>query len=253
MRILAIDTSLPAVSVCVFDSGAQKVLARETTPMLKGHAEALMPMVERVMSRVGGGFASLGRVAATVGPGSFTGIRIGVAAARGIALACGIEAVGVSTLAALATPLLFADDGRIVAAVIDALHGHVYLSAYGPGGRVFTSPRLVAIADACRLLGAGQVSRSAAAPAFFGTQPGRWARTSPWSKRSRGRISSPSPSWGWSPIPSTLQRAPCISRRLMSLFPRDVGPSARNPMKLPELCDENPSLSCRAAQGRRRL
>jgi tRNA threonylcarbamoyl adenosine modification protein YeaZ len=157
MRILAIDSSLPAISVCVFDSGAQKVLARATTPMLKGHAEALMPMVERVMSGVGGGFASLGRVAATVGPGSFTGIRIGVAAARGIALACGIEAVGVSTLAALATPLLFADDGQIVAAVIDALHGNVYLSAYGASGRILTSPRLVSVADACRLLGAGQV------------------------------------------------------------------------------------------------
>jgi tRNA threonylcarbamoyl adenosine modification protein YeaZ len=157
MRILAIDTSLPAVSVCVFDSVTQQALVRETAPMHKGHAEALMPMIERVMSRVSGGFASLGRVAVTVGPGSFTGIRIGVAAARGIALARGIEAVGVSTLAALATPLLFSDSEKIVAAVIDALHGNVYLSAYGSGGRILTSPRLISVLDACRLLGAGQV------------------------------------------------------------------------------------------------
>jgi tRNA threonylcarbamoyl adenosine modification protein YeaZ len=157
MRILAIDTSLPAVSVCLFESGAQKALARETTPMQKGHAEALMPAIERVVSGVSGGFAALDRVAATVGPGSFTGIRIGVAAARGIALVCGIEAVGVSTLAALATPLLFKNDGQIIAAAIDALHGNVYLSAYNFRGRILASPRLVSVADACGLLGAGQV------------------------------------------------------------------------------------------------
>jgi tRNA threonylcarbamoyl adenosine modification protein YeaZ len=157
MRILAIDTSLPAVSVCVFDSNAKQALASETAPMQKGHAEALMPMIERVVARIDDGFASIGRVAVTVGPGSFTGIRIGVAAARGIALARGIEAVGVSSLAALATPLLFSDAEKIVAAVIDALHGNVYLSAYGSSGRILFSPRLLAVAEACRLLGAGQV------------------------------------------------------------------------------------------------
>jgi tRNA threonylcarbamoyl adenosine modification protein YeaZ len=157
MRVLAIDTSLPAVSVCLYDGDAQKVLASDSLPMERGHAEALMPMIQRLMERVAGGFASIGRVAVTVGPGSFTGIRIGVAAARGIALACGVDAVGVSTLAALATPLLFADSEDIVAAVIDARHGRVFLSAYGSGGRILTSPRLIALHDACRLLGAGQV------------------------------------------------------------------------------------------------
>ena len=157
MRILAIDTSLPAVSVGVFDSEAQQVLVHETAPMHKGHAEALMPMIERVASRVSGGFVALDRVAVTVGPGSFTGIRIGVAAARGIAFACGIEAVGVSTLAALAAPLLFSQDAQVVAAAIDALHGNIYFSAYGSSGRTLTSPRIVSIPDACRLLGAGQV------------------------------------------------------------------------------------------------
>ncbi|PPQ39116.1 tRNA threonylcarbamoyl adenosine modification protein YeaZ [Rhodoblastus acidophilus] len=157
MRILAIDTSLPAVSVGVFDSETPQALVRETVPMQKGHAEALMPMIERVAAQVDGGFASLDRVAATVGPGSFTGIRIGVAAARGIALACGVEAVGVSALTALAAPLLFSDEAQIVAAAIDALHGNVYFSAYAARGRVLASPRIVGIADACRLLGAGQV------------------------------------------------------------------------------------------------
>ncbi|MBB4197025.1 tRNA (adenosine(37)-N6)-threonylcarbamoyltransferase complex dimerization subunit type 1 TsaB [Rhodoblastus sphagnicola] len=157
MRILAIDTSLPAVSVGVFDSEAQQVVVRETLPMQKGHAEALMPMLERVVAQVSGGFASLDRVAVTVGPGSFTGIRIGVAAARGIALALGIEAVGVSTLAALATPLLFSQDAQVVVAAIDALHGNIYFSACGSSGRILTSPRIAPITEACRLLGAGRV------------------------------------------------------------------------------------------------
>jgi tRNA threonylcarbamoyl adenosine modification protein YeaZ len=157
MRILAIDTSLPAVSVCVFDEETQEVVALETTPMEKGHAEALMPIIEKLMAGVEGGFSSLDRVAVTVGPGSFTGIRIGVAAARGIALACGIESVGVSTLAAFAAPLLFDEEAGIVAAAIDARHDHVYFTAYGPGGRVLTSPRILPVTDACRLLGAGKV------------------------------------------------------------------------------------------------
>ncbi len=118
MRILAIDTALPAVSVCVLDENAGEPVAMESLAMEKGHAEALLPMIERVMAGVDGGFASLDRVAATVGPGSFTGIRIGVAAARGIALARGLETVGVSTLAAFAAPLLTQESDSIVAAAI---------------------------------------------------------------------------------------------------------------------------------------
>ena len=157
MRILAIDTALPAVSVCVLDSGAQQPLVSESFPLERGHAEALMPMVARVMAQVESGFASLDRIAVTVGPGSFTGIRIGVAAARGIALARGIEAVGVSTLAAFAAPLLFDEAQGIVAAAIDARHGQVFFTAYAAGGRVLTSPRILPLRDACRLLGGGRV------------------------------------------------------------------------------------------------
>ncbi len=156
-RILAIDTALPAVSVCVLDEGEREPVALNSVAMEKGHAEALMPMIEKLMAQVEGGFASLGRVAVTVGPGSFTGIRIGVAAARGIALARGLDVVGVSTLAAFAAPLLVGDADGIVAAAIDARRGHVYFSAYGPGGHILTSPRILAVKDACRLLGGGRV------------------------------------------------------------------------------------------------
>jgi tRNA threonylcarbamoyl adenosine modification protein YeaZ len=157
MRILALDTALPAVSLCILETGAPAPLVFESIPMERGHAEALMPMVARAMEKVEGGFASLERIAVTVGPGSFTGIRIGIAAARGMALARGIEAVGVSTLAAFAAPLLFEDAEGIVASAIDARHGHVFFTAYGPGGRVLTSPRILPWREACRLLGAGRV------------------------------------------------------------------------------------------------
>ena len=105
MRILAIDTALPAISACVLDEGAEDPVSIETIAMERGHAEALLPLIDRVMARVEGGFASLDRVAVTVGPGSFTGLRVGIAAARAIGVACKIPVIGVSTLAALAAPL----------------------------------------------------------------------------------------------------------------------------------------------------
>ena len=85
MRCLAIDTALNGCSACVLETGAAEPLAMETLPIERGHAEALLPLVERVMAKVEGGFGSLDRVAVTVGPGSFTGLRVGLSAARAIA------------------------------------------------------------------------------------------------------------------------------------------------------------------------
>src|SRR5437660_11748740 len=84
MRILAIDTALPACSACVLDSDADEPISSETIPMARGHAEALLPLLERVVAHAGGGFASLGRVAVTVGPGSFPGIRVGLSGPRAL-------------------------------------------------------------------------------------------------------------------------------------------------------------------------
>lgn len=155
MRILAIDTALPAVSACVLDQDAEAPIAAESIEMERGHAEALLPLVRRVMGKVNGGFASLDRVAVTVGPGSFTGIRIGLAAGQAIALACKTEIVGVSTLAALAAPLIFDPFDGVVAAAIDARHGKVYIAAFGPAGRPLLTPRRAGAHEALRALGAG--------------------------------------------------------------------------------------------------
>ena len=157
MKILAIDTALPAVSACVLESGAAEPIAAETIAMQRGHAEALLPLIDRVVSRVDGGFAALDRIAVTVGPGSFTGIRVGIAAARGIALATGVPVVGVSTLAALAAPLILESTGGVVAAAVDAKHENVYIAAFVSGGRVLVAPRVATYREAVRMLGAGPI------------------------------------------------------------------------------------------------
>ncbi|WP_036259091.1 tRNA (adenosine(37)-N6)-threonylcarbamoyltransferase complex dimerization subunit type 1 TsaB [Methylocapsa aurea] len=157
MKILAIDTALPAVSACVIDDEAEAAEVRETIAMERGHAEALMPLIDRVMARVEGGFSALDRVAVTVGPGSFTGLRVGIAAARAIGVACEIPVVGVSTLAALAAPLILEEKPGLVGVAIDARHGNVYFAAFGPDGRAILAPRITTIHDAARSLGEGPV------------------------------------------------------------------------------------------------
>lgn len=157
MRVLAIDTALAACSAAVFDSEHVAIVASETLPMTRGHAEAVMPLIARVVDRAGIEFAALDRIAVTVGPGSFTGLRVGIAAARGIALATGKPAVGLSTLASFAAPLISEDDSRQVVAAIDARHGHVYLQVFGSGGRTLVAPRIATLRDAVRAAVVGSV------------------------------------------------------------------------------------------------
>ncbi|HYZ44655.1 MAG TPA: tRNA (adenosine(37)-N6)-threonylcarbamoyltransferase complex dimerization subunit type 1 TsaB [Xanthobacteraceae bacterium] len=149
MRVLAIDTALEACSAAVLDPGGG-ITASESLAMTRGHAETLMPLIARVMNAAGVEFAQLDRIAVTTGPGSFTGLRVGISAARGIALAAGKPAVGLSTLAALAAPLIATDDGTQVVAAIDARHEHIYLQVFGINGRTLVSPRVANLRDAAR-------------------------------------------------------------------------------------------------------
>jgi tRNA threonylcarbamoyl adenosine modification protein YeaZ len=156
MRVLAIDTALEACSAVVLDTEHGRV-ASESLPMVRGHAEALMPLIERVMHQADMPFSALDRVAVTTGPGSFTGLRVGIAAARGIALAANKQAFGLTTLAAYAAPYIAADDKTAVAVAIDARHQHVYLQVFGAGGRTMTTPRIASVADAVRASANGPV------------------------------------------------------------------------------------------------
>jgi tRNA threonylcarbamoyladenosine biosynthesis protein TsaB len=109
-----------------------------------------MPLVARVMKASGLAFAALDRIVVTTGPGSFTGLRVGIAAARGLGLATKIPVVGVSTLSACAAPYLSVDNKNPVIAAIDARHAHVYLQVFTPNGRTLIAPRLAPLSDAVR-------------------------------------------------------------------------------------------------------
>jgi tRNA threonylcarbamoyl adenosine modification protein YeaZ len=165
MRVLAIDTALEACSVAILDTERSDLRAHESLPMQRGHAEALMPLVARVLDRVQLDFSAIDRVAVTTGPGSFTGLRVGIAAARGIALAAGKPAIGLTTLAAFAAPFIAADDTLPVVVAIDARHDHVYLQVFGPGGRTLVAPRVAPLREALRVssLGAPRITGTAAA------------------------------------------------------------------------------------------
>jgi tRNA threonylcarbamoyladenosine biosynthesis protein TsaB len=95
MRLLALDTSARACSAAVWCDGA---FVEHAEPMVRGHAEALLPMILHVMRQADVQFSDLDALAVSVGPGAFTGLRVGIAAARGIALAAGLSCLGVSTL-----------------------------------------------------------------------------------------------------------------------------------------------------------
>lgn len=154
MRVLAIDTALEVCAAAVLDTDSG-LMARESEPMVRGHAEALMPMVARVMGQARLDFGQLDRIAVTVGPGSFTGLRVGVAAARGFALATGKPAVGLTTLAAFAAPHVAANDEIPLISVIDARNDQVYMQLFGPGGRTIIQPRIATVRDAVRAASAG--------------------------------------------------------------------------------------------------
>src|SRR5262252_1566768 len=155
MRVLAIDTALEACSVAVLDTARADLRVQESLPMQRGHAEALMPLVAQILQSAQLDFTDLDRIAVTTGPGSFTGLRVGIAAARGIALATGKPAVGLSTLAAFAAPFIAADDSLPVVAAINARHDHVYLQVFGPSGRTLVSPRLAPLREALRVSATG--------------------------------------------------------------------------------------------------
>jgi len=156
VRVLAIDTALAACSVALLDTSSDTVLARTSLPMERGHAEALMPMIDQV---VGGaaGLNTVDRLVVTTGPGSFTGIRVGLSAARGLSLATKKPLVGVTTLIALVAPALATGDGRAVAAAVDARHGRVFFQIFAPSGLGLVPARVLTARDAARMAGDGPV------------------------------------------------------------------------------------------------
>jgi tRNA threonylcarbamoyladenosine biosynthesis protein TsaB len=160
MNILAFDTCFDACSVCVAQTGADRAV--EFSGALErfetGHAERLIPMVEEVMSRAGLTFSHIDRLAVTVGPGTFTGTRIGVAAARALALSSGKEVVGASSLAVMAEAALrelLPPPGTDLAVAVDARRGQAYVQLFAASALEPKSPPLLLSIEEAGRIGAG--------------------------------------------------------------------------------------------------
>ncbi len=133
MLILAFDTSVAACSVALWSDG--RVLAARRAAMDQGQAEALMPLIEEVMTDGRTAYTELDRIAVSIGPGSFTGVRVGLAAARGLALAANVPLVGVLTTEILAASVAAeewagAGAGAHVLAAIDTKRGDIYVQQF---------------------------------------------------------------------------------------------------------------------------
>jgi len=137
MIVLALDTALGACSVGVMQEG--RLLASLSEPMARGHQERLAPMVREIMASSGVPFAALERIGVTIGPGSFTGLRVGLSFGKGLALALNTPCVGVGALEALAASV--ESTGPCVA-VIDAGRGAVYLQVFDDGAPLSAPDRL---------------------------------------------------------------------------------------------------------------
>ena len=150
MKILAADTALGACSCAVLEDSKEgfKILAHRFVVMERGHAEALAPMAQEAMREAGLGFAGLDRLAVTVGPGTFTGQRVGLAFMRGLRVALNRPLNGVTTLAAMAAQAMAKTGCGQMAVLHDARRGEVYYALYR-GDQVLIAPAVAPLADAC--------------------------------------------------------------------------------------------------------
>jgi tRNA threonylcarbamoyladenosine biosynthesis protein TsaB len=174
MRVLAFDTSLGGGSVAVTDG--DRLLAAVAEPQPRALVERLLPMIEQALAAAGLSYAALDRIGVTVGPGTFAGLRIGVAAARGLAVATGVPAVGVTSLEALAHGVRAeVDPDETLIAAIDGRRGQLYLQAFrlaAGGAAALAPPAAVDLADLPArfppgpgaIVGSGAVAALAAAP-----------------------------------------------------------------------------------------
>jgi tRNA threonylcarbamoyladenosine biosynthesis protein TsaB len=141
--ILAIETGSRACSVAVFNSPTD-IPASLHTPTDHGHATMLMPMIEQAMAQAGCGYGDLAKIAVAVGPGSFTGIRVGLAAALGLSLASGVPVVGISSFLTVAE---VERQGRRLFALLDSRREEPFLVEFDAGLR-FVQPPAVVTPDA---------------------------------------------------------------------------------------------------------
>lgn len=229
MLILAIDTALDACAAGVLDTGAGQLIAQESITMKRGHAEALMPLIGRVIKASGFGFVHLDRIAVTTGPGSFTGLRVGISAARGIGLAAEKPVVGVTTLAAYAAPVVNQGGEHPVISAIDARHDHVYLQVVAGNGAPLIWPRVAPVAEALEAARFGAPHLVGNAAAIVGE---RWPKDAP-APAGIDTRAAPDIAWvGWlgaAVTPDTAPARPFYLRAPDARPQRDMLPNAAQP------------------------
>ena len=151
--VLAIETAGSACSAAVARDGA--IAAHDRRTMRHGHAEALMPMIAAIADAAGVAPLDLDRVAVAVGPGGFTGIRAGIAAAQGIALAVDAALIGVTCFAAVAAPLQLRGPGTAPLLVaLDSRRAELYVQLFGAPGAPLSQPTALPPADLPDLIAA---------------------------------------------------------------------------------------------------
>ena len=155
MRILGFDTATSACSAAVWEDG--RIAARRFEPMSRGQSERLMPMVREVLSEAGADFPDLDLLAVTTGPGAFTGLRIGLAAARGMALAGDLACFGVTTLDAVAAGVSETERQKAnVLVVLDSKRAEVYAQAFRSDLRPLSEAQAIMPADLAALTANGE-------------------------------------------------------------------------------------------------
>jgi tRNA threonylcarbamoyladenosine biosynthesis protein TsaB len=156
MTVLGIDTSTSATAVALRLADGRAIEARDdpAAGAHPGHATRLLAMTDELLARAALTLADVQRIAVGAGPGTFTGLRVGVATARALAQSLGAELVAVSSLAALAGPALSDGDGRAVLAVIDARRREVFAAPYSRADGLLAEQRAIAPAEIATLLDA---------------------------------------------------------------------------------------------------
>jgi tRNA threonylcarbamoyladenosine biosynthesis protein TsaB len=161
MIVLAIDTAGIGCYAALYDSETETVLGAAGADIGRGHAEQLIDFVDQALEAAGLAMSAVERIAVTVGPGSFTGIRVGVAAARGLALALSVPVVGVSTFLALAGDRMGV--GSLLVAM-DAKRDEIYWQLFSAEGAELSPPTVGPLAEASAIAAGhdGDVAGSAA-------------------------------------------------------------------------------------------
>lgn len=179
MLTMGLDTALQRCSVAIVRDG--EILSERAAGMERGHAEHLAPMAAAALAEAGVRVKDLDRIGVVVGPGGFTGVRVGLSFARGLAIGVEVPVVGVTSLAALAGNVADAPEGALIAPVIDARRAQVYAALYDAKGAVRIAPFVAAPEEALKKLAdeaaGAETALVGTGAALFGETPRGWRRS----------------------------------------------------------------------------